>query len=182
MSTIEQTAQTIPTGTWQADTVHSKLGFQVPYAVSTFGGDVTDFEASLIDGRLKGAGRVETLQVKDEQLKGHLMSPEFFDSERHPEVSFTSTSIRRDGDNVSVDGDLSLKGITKPVTLTGTATGPTVDHFGATRIGFALETTIDRSEFGMNWNMPLPTGEPALANDVTLKADLTLVQKEAGQQ
>lgn len=176
-TTIDQTAQTIPTGTWQADTVHSKLGFEVPYAVSTFGGDVTDFEASLTDGQLKGAGRVETLQVKDEQLKAHLMSPEFFDAERNPEATFVSTAIRRDGDSVEVDGDLTLKGVTKPVTLTGTATGPTVDHFGATRIGFALQTTIDRTQFGMNWNMPLPTGEPALANDVTLKADLTLVSQ-----
>ena len=174
MSTIEQTTA-IPTGTWQADTVHSKLGFEVPYAVSTFGGDVTDFEATLADGTLTGAGRVETLQVKDEQLKAHLMSPEFFDAERHPEVTFVSTAIRRDGDSVEVDGDLTLKGITKPVTLTGTATGPTVDHFGSNRIGFALQTTIDRTQFGMNWNMPLPNGEPALANDVTLKADLTLV-------
>lgn len=174
MSTIEQTTA-IPTGTWQADTVHSKLGFEVPYAVSTFGGDVTDFEAALEDGTLKGAGRVETLQVKDEQLKAHLMSPEFFDSERNPEVTFVSTAIRRDGDSVEVDGDLTLKGITKPVTLTGTATGPTVDHFGSNRIGFALQTTIDRTQFDMNWNMPLPNGEPALANDVTLKADLTLV-------
>ncbi len=174
MSTIEQTTA-IPTGTWQADTVHSKLGFEVPYAVSTFGGDVTDFEATLADGTLTGAGRVETLQVKDEQLKAHLMSPEFFDAERHPEVTFVSTAIRRDGDSVEVDGDLTLKGITKPVTLIGTATGPTVDHFGSNRIGFALQTTIDRTQFGMNWNMPLPNGEPALANDVTLKADLTLV-------
>ncbi|HKU58640.1 MAG TPA: YceI family protein [Gaiellaceae bacterium] len=174
MSTSEQTTA-IPTGTWQADTVHSKLGFEVPYAVSTFGGDVTDFEATLADGTLTGAGRVETLQVKDEQLKAHLMSPEFFDAERHPEVTFVSTAIRRDGDSVEVDGDLTLKGITKPVTLTGTATGPTVDHFGSNRIGFALQTTIDRTQFGMNWNMPLPNGEPALANDVTLKADLTLV-------
>jgi len=174
MSTIEQTTA-IPTGTWQADTVHSKLGFEVPYAVATFGGDVTDFEASLTDGRLKGVGRVETLQVKDEQLKAHLMSPEFFDAERYPEVEFVSTAIRRDGASVEVDGDLTLKGVTKPVTLTGTANGPTVDHLGATRIGFALQTTIDRSQFGMSWNMPLPTGEPALANDVTLKADLSLV-------
>jgi polyisoprenoid-binding protein YceI len=117
--------------------------------------------------------------VKDEQLYGHLMSPEFFDAERNPEVRFVSTAIRRDGDSVEVDGDLTLKGVTKPVTLAGTITGPTVDHFGANRTGFALETTIDRTAFGMSWNMPLPNGEPALANDVTLTADLTLVEASA---
>jgi polyisoprenoid-binding protein YceI len=169
-STIEQTV--VPTGTWKADTVHSKLGFEVPYAVSTFGGDVSDFEASLEDGTLTGAGRIASLKVKDEQLYGHLMSPEFFDAERNPEVRFVSTAISRDGDTVAIEGELTMKGITKPVTLTGTITGPAV----ANRTGFALETTVDRTEFGMSWNMPLPNGEPALANVVTLKADLTLVE------
>jgi polyisoprenoid-binding protein YceI len=174
MSTIEQTV--VPTGTWKADTVHSKLSFEVPYAVSTFRGDVTEFEASLENGTISGAGQIASLQVKDEGLYGHLMSPEFFDAERNPEVRFVSTAIRRDGDNVEVDGDLTLKGVTKPATLKGTITGPTVDHFGTTRTGFALETTIDRTQFDINWNMPLPDGKPALANDVTLKADLTLVE------
>ena len=177
MTTIEQPAQTIPVGTWQADTVHSALTFEVPYAVATFSGEVTGFEASLEDGALAGSGRIETLQVKDENLRAHLLSPEFFDAERHPAVGFASSAIRRDGDAVEVEGELTLKGVTKQVTLRGTATGPAVDHFGATRLGLALQTTIDRTEFDIAWNMPLPTGEPALANDVTLKADLTLVQQ-----
>jgi polyisoprenoid-binding protein YceI len=172
-TTIDQTA--IPTGTWTADTVHSGLSFEVPYAVATFSGDVPGFQATLVDGALAGSAQIASLQVKDESLQAHLLSPEFFDAERHPEVSFTSTAIRRDGDRVSIDGDLTIKGITKPVTLEGTITGPAVDHFGATRVGFKLETVIDRREFDINWNMPLPSGEPALSNDVTLKADLTLV-------
>lgn len=174
-TTIEQTA--VPTGTWNADTVHSGLSFEVPYAVATFSGDVTDFNVSLTDGTLTGAARIASLQVKDEGLATHLQSPEFFDAERHPELSFTSTAIRRNGDNVEIDGDITLKGVTKPVTLKGTITGPAVDHFGATRVGFKLETVIDRTEFDIKWNMPLPNGEPALANEVTLKADLTLVQQ-----
>lgn len=177
MTTIEQTAQAIPTGTWQADTVHSSLTFEVPYAVATFSGAVPGFDVSLQDGVLAGSGRIETLQVKDEGLHAHLLSPEFFDAERHPELSFASSEIRRDGDAVEVDGELTLKGVTKPVTLRGTATGPAVDHFGATRLGLSLQTAVDRTEFGITWNMPLPNGEPALANDVTLKADLTLVRQ-----
>ena len=78
-----------------------------------------------------------------------------------------------------MDGEITLKGITKPAMLEGTIVGPTVDHFGATRVGLKLETVVDRTAFGMNWNMPLPNGEPALANEVTLKADLTLVAQEA---
>jgi polyisoprenoid-binding protein YceI len=173
-TTIEQTA--IPTGTWNADTVHSSLAFEVPYAVATFGGEVTDFEVSLADGVLAGKARIASLQVKDESLEAHLQSPEFFDAERHPELTFVSKEIRRDGDTVEIDGDLTLKGITRPATLAGTITGPAVDHFGATRVGFKLQTVVDRTQFEMKWNMPLPNGEPALANEVALKADLTLVQ------
>ena len=178
MSTVETTVG-IPTGTWKADTVHSRVAFEVPYAVATFTGEVPGFEATLEDGTLTGTARIETISVKEENLQGHLLSPEFFDAERHPEVTFVSRSIKRDGDNVEIEGDLTMKGITKPATLKGTATGPTVDHFGATRLGLKLETVVDRTQFDMNWNMPLPNGEPALSNDVTLKADLTLVAQEA---
>jgi len=177
MSTIEQTKQTIPTGTWQGDTVHSGVSFEVPYAVATFTGEVPGFEAILENGTLTGVARIASLTVKDENLQAHLQSPEFFDAERHPEVRIVSNDVRREGDTLEIDGDLTIKGITKPVTLTGTITGPAVDHFGANRIGLALETTIDRTEFDINWNMPLPNGEPALSNDVTLKANLTLVEK-----
>lgn len=177
MSTIEQTE--IPTGTWKADTVHSGVAFEVPYAVATFSGEVPEFEASLENGKLIGVAKIASLTVKDENLQAHLLSPEFFDAERYPEVRFEGSNIRRDGDKVTLDGEITIKGITKPVTLTGTITGPAIDHFGANRVGFKLETTIDRTEHDIKWNMPLPTGEPALANEVTLKADLTLVSQEA---
>jgi polyisoprenoid-binding protein YceI len=174
-ATIEQTA--IPAGTWAADTVHSGLSFEVEYAVATFSGEVPGFEAQLADGVLKGSARIETIRVKDEALQAHLLAPEFFDAERHPELTFVSTAIRREADQVEVDGDLTMKGIAKPVTLRGTITGPAVDHFGATRVGLKLQGTIDRTAYDMKWNMPLPNGEPALSNEVSLKADLTLVQQ-----
>jgi polyisoprenoid-binding protein YceI len=178
-STIEQTEQGIPTGTWKADTVHSGVAFEVRYAVSEFKGEVPQFEASLENGKLTGVAQIASLTVKDENLQAHLLSPEFFDAERNPEVRFASSKITRDGDKVTVDGEVTIKGITKPATLSGTAVGPTIDHFGANRIGFKLETVIDRTEFDIKWNMPLPNGEPALSNQVTLKADLTLVAQEA---
>ena len=124
---------------------------------------------------MTGVAQIASLQVKEENLEAHLLSPEFFDAERHPEVTFSSRAIRRDGDAVEIDGEITIKGITQPAKLTGTATGPAVDHFGANRLGLSLETTVDRTAFDINWNMPLPNGEPALANDVTLKAELTLV-------
>ena len=179
MSTITETQQGIPTGTYEADTVHSKVAFEVPYAVATFGGEVTDFNASLVDGKLAGAARIASIQIKDENLQAHLLSPEFFDAERFPEVTFSGELTRGEGDTVVGDGEITIKGVTQPTVLEGTIVGPAVDHFGATRVGLKLETTVDRTQFDIKWNMPLPNGEPALANEVTLKADLTLVAPEA---
>jgi polyisoprenoid-binding protein YceI len=178
MSTIEQTEQGVPTGTFTADTVHSSIGFEVPYAVATFSGEVPEFQATLVDGALTGSAQIASLVTKDENLTAHLQSPEFFDAERFPEVRFEGEATRREGDEIVFEGSITLKGETKPATLTGTIVGPAVDHFGATRVGLKLTTVIDRTQFGINWNMPLPNGEPALSNEVTLKADLTLVQAQ----
>jgi polyisoprenoid-binding protein YceI len=174
MSTTEQQA----TGTFAADPVHSHVGFEVPYAVATFSGEVTDFTATLADGHLEGSAKIESIKLKDENLQAHVLSPEFFDAERHPVLTF-SGRLDRDGEAATIDGEITMKGITRPATLTGTIVGPTVDHFGATRVGLKLETVVDRTAFDMKWNMPLPNGEPALGNEVTLKADLTLVAQEA---
>jgi polyisoprenoid-binding protein YceI len=174
MSTIEQTRQDVPTGTWQADKVHSSIAFEVAYTVATFSGEVRDFDASLADGVLTGVARIASIQVKDENLEAHLLSPEFFDAERHPEVRFVSSKITRDGDKVTVEGDLTIKGITKPATLAGTITTGQ-DAYGKDRVGLKLSTQIDRTAFGIEWNAPLPNGQKALADEVTLKADLSLV-------
>jgi polyisoprenoid-binding protein YceI len=176
MTTIEQTRQELPAGTWQADPVHSSIAFEVAYTVATFSGEVTDFDATLADGQLTGVARIASIKVKDENLEAHLLSPEFFDAERHPEVRFVSSQTTRDGDSVSVDGELTIKGTTKPATLAGTiATGQ--DAYGNDRVGLKLSTQIDRTAFGIEWNAPLPNGQQALADEVTLKADLSLVAK-----
>ena len=175
MSTTEQQQAT---GTFAADPVHSHVGFEVPYAVATFSGEVTDFTATLVDGHLEGSAKIESIKLNDENLQAHVLSPEFFDAERHPVLTF-SGELARDGDRATIDGEITMKGITRPATLEGTIVGPTVDHFGATRVGLKLDTVVDRTDFDMKWNMPLPNGEPALGNEVTLKADLTLVAQEA---
>ena len=90
-------------------------------------------------------------------------------------MSFAVDDDPRDGDEVEIEGEITIKGITKPATLTGTVTGPAVDHFGTNRVGLSSRRPSTAPKFDINWNMPLPNGEPALANDVTLKADLTLV-------
>jgi polyisoprenoid-binding protein YceI len=174
MSTIEQTA--LPTGTWKADPVHTELGFAVDYLAGTFHGTFETFAAEVVDGALRGVAEVGSVRVKDEALEAHLKSPEFFDAERHPELSFVSTEIRRDGDELAVGGELTIKGVTKPVELRGTVGETITDPYGKERIGLRLETTVDRTAFGLAWNVPLPSGEPALANEVRIAADLQLVE------
>ncbi len=177
MSTIEIT-HVVPTGTWTSDPVHSSIGFAVKHmGVTPFRGGFKQFDATLVDGTLAGSAAVETIQTDDENLTGHLLSPEFFDAERHPLLGFESTEIRREGDDVAIDGTLTLKGVTRPVELRGTITGPLADPYGGTRLGLELETTIDRHEFGIDWNADLPSGGRVLADDVKLTAQLELVQQ-----
>jgi polyisoprenoid-binding protein YceI len=104
------------------------------------------------------------------------MSPEFFDAERHPVVSFSTETASADGRNVRLEGEITIKGITQPATLTGTVVGPQTDPYGNERYGLKLETTIDRTAFGITWNNDMPNGTKALADEVTLKADLSLVK------
>jgi polyisoprenoid-binding protein YceI len=177
MSITEQQGTALPTGTYGADRVHSSVAFEVEYmGIGAFGGTVTDFEATLENGRLAGSARIESLETKDENLHAHLMSPEFFDAERHPQVSFATDHATLAGGQVELEGEITIRGTTRPATLTGTIVGPTVDPYGNERYGLKLETTIDRTEFGITWNADMPNGTKALSDEVTLKADLSLVK------
>ena len=176
MSTTAQTTR-IPTGTWNTDPVHSSIGFGVNYSgVGTFRGTFADFDAKLVDGRLEGVAQVGSVQVDDENLAGHLQSPDFLDAEQHAELRFVSNTIERDGDRVSIQGELTLRGVTHPVEIGGTVTGPLENAYGQQRIGFDLETTVNRQDYGIAWNMELPGGGQALGDDVVITANLALVQ------
>jgi len=170
--------QTIPAGTWSVDRVHSTLGFSVEYMAGTFTGTFSDFDVSVADGVLKGEAKVASVQVKDPDLEAHLQTPDFFDAERYPELAFVSRSIERSGNELTIKGDVTIKGHTEPVELTTTVSEPIADPYGGTRFGMKLKTTIDRRAFGVSWNNPLPSGEPALSNDVVLSADLQLSRQE----
>jgi polyisoprenoid-binding protein YceI len=174
---VPEQALSIPTGTWQADVVHSSVAFEVPYmGISTFSGSVKSFQVTLADGTLTGSAQIASLVTKDENLQGALLSPEFFDAERHPTVSFSGTATRSADAQVEFDGEITIKGIAQPATLTGTLTGPVADPYGNDRCGLCLTTTIDRTKFGIKWNAPMPDGSQALADEVTLEADLSLVK------
>jgi polyisoprenoid-binding protein YceI len=175
MSSTQQ-ATGVPTGTWTIDPVHSSIGFAVTHSgVMTFRGTFDEFRATLVEGRLEGTARVASVRVDDPNLAGHLQTPDFFDAEQHPELRFVSKSIEREGDRISIDGDLTLRGVTRPVEIGGTATGPITDGYGNERIGFDLETVVNRRDFGINWGADLPSGGPMLADEVTITANLALV-------
>jgi len=184
MSVIESTKQFAPAGTWAADPVHSNVSFEVEYAgVNTFRGGFKEFTAVLTAGdeaSLEGSAQVASVDVKDEQLNGHLQTPDFFDAARFPELTFRATELRRlDDDRVEGKGELTIKGVTKPIELTGKiAAAPVTDPMGRERLGLRLETSIDRNEYGVSWNAPNQSGGDYLANDVKLIAELAFVKQE----
>jgi len=176
--------QPVATGDWKIDTVHSHVGFAVKHmVVATFRGAFEDYEGELHsaeDGSpvLAGKVKVDSLKVKDENLAAHLKSPDFFDSESHPEISYTSTRFELAEDGaVEAEGELTIKGNTHTVTARGTLSGPHTDIAGNEKIGVELEAVIDRREYGLEWNAPLPKGGFALDNDVKLEVALELVKE-----
>jgi polyisoprenoid-binding protein YceI len=164
--------------------VHSNVSFEVGYAgVNTFRGGFRDFSATLAGGHeptLEGSAKVASIDVKDEQLNGHLQTPDFFDAQRFPEIGFRAIELHRVEDGrVEGKGELTIKGVTRPVELTGTiADAPATDPFGRERLGLRLETSVDRTAYGVSWNAPNQSGGDYLANDVNLIAELALVRSD----
>jgi polyisoprenoid-binding protein YceI len=182
MATVaEKTA--IPTGIWKSDPVHSNVSFSVKHmVVATFRGSFDDFDVTLDNSGgepvIYGAVRVASVDVRDENLNGHLLSPDFFDAERTPEIRFTSTDMRTEGDELVVDGELEIKGTNRPVEAHGTIVGPVENVAGKDGIGIDLSTKVDRREYGLNWNAELPKGGFAVENEVTLHVHLELAKAE----
>jgi polyisoprenoid-binding protein YceI len=168
-------------GTYNADPIHSSFGFAVRYqGVSLFKGTLGEVAATLADGRLEGTAKVESISIRTpEQFRAHVLGEEFFDAANHPEVAFSSTKLDLGEDgSADVEGELTIKGITKPVHATGTWTAPSADAFGNSRGHLNLEAVIDRTEWDINWNMALPSGGNVLANEVTLTVEISLVEQQ----
>jgi polyisoprenoid-binding protein YceI len=177
---MSTTATKTFTGTWTLDPVHSTVDFEVAYMAGTFKGEFHDIGAQLVvDGdraRLEGSAKVASVDVKDENLSAHLQSPDFFDAEAHPDLRFTAEDVDISETDVSARGEITIKGVSRPVEVTGTATAPLVDPYGNDRIGLRLTAAVDRTEFGVSWNNPLPSGQPALADEVRIVTDLQFVR------
>ena len=176
----ESSATVIPSGTWSIDPVWSALEFEVKkLGLATVKGRVPGFSGTIEGGEaptITGTVDVSSITTFDETRDGHIQAPDFFDTERYPELRFESTSVETRGDELVVEGALTIKDVTRPVELKGTFVGAGVDPYGNDRIGLELAGTVDRTEFGLNWNAPLPGGGFLLPNEVVLKASLAAVK------
>jgi polyisoprenoid-binding protein YceI len=167
----------IPSETYGLDPVHSTFGFVVTHnGVSKFRGHFEKVDAKLEDGVLVGTAQVDSVKTAIPDLKEHLLSPDFFNAAQAPTITFQSRDIRTGDDgSVEIDGDLTIRGVTKPVTARGSyAAG--VGISGGEVVGFDLEATVDRRDYGINWQAELPRGGEVVGWDVVLQVQLELAK------
>lgn len=174
----------ITPGLWTLDMSHSEIGFTVRHAgISKVRGRFTDASAeakigrSLVDASLHATVKTASFDSGDANRDGHVKGPDFFDVENFPEMTFRATSVEGDGEDYTLTGDLTIRGITKPIELEVEFTGVAVDPFGATRAGFSAEAEISRKEFGLTWNAVLETGGLLVSDKVRINVEAALVKQ-----
>jgi polyisoprenoid-binding protein YceI len=182
MSVLEAHA-VIPAGTYAADPSHSSVEFTVRHmGLATIRGRAGSVAATL-DATgdvptLEGTIDATSLTTHDEQRDGHLASPDFFDTARHPQISFRSTGFEAAGDGaIRLAGELMIKGTTQPVELRATVSGSGQDPWGNERVGLDVEGELNRHDYGISWNAPLPGGGFLLADDVRLFGSFSFVRQ-----
>ncbi|MDQ0754999.1 YceI family protein [Arthrobacter sp. B3I4] len=176
--------QGLTPGTWTLDMSHSEVGFSVRHAgISKVRGRFTEATAearvgdSLADATLHATVKTASFDSGDANRDGHVRGPDFFDVENYPEMTFRATSIRGDGEDYVLTGDLTIRDVTKPVDLEVEFTGVAVDPFGATRAGFSAETDISRKEFGLTWNAALEAGGLLVSDKVKISVEAAMVKQ-----
>ena len=181
MSTTEQAVR-IETGTYAVDPVHTQVGFEVKHlGISTFrgsfGGNITGGDEGI--AAIEGSIDVSTVAVPEEQLIGHLLSPDFFDAENHPKGTFVSTGVNQvDGETYEVTGNLTLRGVTNPVTLTVEVEGAGIGMDGSSVLSKA-NGEVNRNDYGISWGASLDNGAAVVAEKVRLV--LTVEAVKAGE-
>lgn len=174
--------QEIPAGAYAVDPVHSSITFSVLHnGVATFRSGFGSYEARLSGGeapRLEGTVDVAGIEIDEEQLKGHLLSPEFFDAERYPRLRFESSelSVEDDG-SVRLRGELEIRGEVREVEAGGKFGRLGEDLAGNARVGLSLAANVDRRNFGLDWNAELPSGGEVLDYEVKIAVELELVEE-----
>ena len=182
MSVTSLSLETIPAGTYNVDSAHSSVGFEVRHmGIATVRGAFRKFEGTL-DATgdapvLSGTVEVASVDTGDPQRDGHLASPDFFDAEKYPQITFTSTAgSSLDAGQVRLNGEITIRGITKPIELTGVIAEGGTDPWGNERIGLELSGAIDRREFELKWNQTLPNGNLLVSNEVKLLVSVSAVK------
>lgn len=182
MSTTTQAIPGYVTGTWTIDPVHSEVGFSVRHMmVSKVRGKFTSFEgsvttaANLLDSSVTATVDLASIDTGNADRDNHIRSADFFEVEANQTMTFVSTGIREDGGDYKLDGDLTLKGVTKPVTFDLEVNGFGPDAYGGTRSGFSATTTINRRDFGVDFNAAMETGGLVVADKVTVQLEIELV-------
>lgn len=174
--------------TWTIDPVHSSVEFAVRHLmITTVKGRFTDVrgavvldEADLARSSAEITIGVASVDTREPQRDAHLRSADFFDAETHPTIEFRSTAVQgASPDAFRLTGDLTIHGVTRPVTLDVTTEGRTRDPWGGERAGFTATTRIKRSDFGLTWNQLLETGGVTVSDDVKISLDVQLVRKDA---
>ncbi|MGA8725953.1 MAG: YceI family protein [Acidimicrobiales bacterium] len=172
-----------PAGTYALDTAHTRLGFAVRHmAVSKVRGGLNTFEGTVVigedplDSTVEVAIDATSVDTRDEARDNHLRSNDFFDVENHPKWTFVSTAIRPTGDDQwEVDGELTIRGVTRPVTLHTVFEGVVRDPYGNVRLGFTATTSIDRNEFGVAFNAVMEAGGVVVAKKVDIEIEAEAV-------
>jgi len=174
--------QKIPVGTYVVDPVHSSIGFAIVHnGVSTFRSGFGTYEARLGGGEspeLKGSVDVASIQIDEPQLKGHLLSPDFFDAERYPQLRFESSALEvaEDG-SATIRGELEIRGEKREIETSGRVVALSGDLAGQARVGLSFETSVDRRSFGLDWQAELPSGGEVLDYEVGIAVELELVEE-----
>jgi polyisoprenoid-binding protein YceI len=185
MSTVESAsaAQTpLPTGTWKVDPVHSSVEFHVKHlGIATVKGQFKEFEGTLEvapDGtRASGTVKVASVDTREPQRDTHLKSADFFDAETHPEITFRSTAIRPiDQETFEIEGDFTIHGVTRTLTLNATLEGTETDPQGNPRVGLSASAQINRSDYEMKFNMALGSGNVVVSDKVKILLEISAVK------
>jgi polyisoprenoid-binding protein YceI len=178
-------AATIPgyvAGTWTLDPTHSDVTFSVRHlAISKVRGSFEKFDVTVVtaenplDSTITASIDMSSINTNQADRDGHLKTSDFFAIDQFPTMDFVSTGLRLEGDDLLIDGNLTLRGVTKPVTLKGEFGGIMTDGYGQVKAGASASTKIDRSEFGVNWNAALEAGGLTLGNDVSIDLEIQVV-------
>lgn len=172
-------------GTWKVDHSHSEVRFSVRHlAISRVRGKFENFDATFVTAEnpmetsVEATVEVASINTNDKNRDGHLRTNDFFAAEEFPQFTFKSTGVRRDKGELKVDGDLTLRGVTKPVTFDFELGGFVTDPSGTPKVGFSASTVVKREDFGITWNAPLETGGLLVGSDVTIELDIQAALQE----